>query len=104
MPCLPLCLIAAGRWTRNTFLLKSVHVIWTETHTYPTLLCYVVLSLARLRRKNRRGDSDSEDDEGGSSDEEDTKVDPKDDLRELANFERASRLQKVGTLLWCASY
>ena len=95
MPCLPLCLIAAGRWTRNTFLLKSVHVIWTETHTYPTLLCNLLRALYA---------SDSEDDEGGSSDEEDTKVDPKDDLRELANFERASRLQKVGTLLWCASY
>lgn len=52
--------------------------------------CYI-----NLNRKNRRGDSDDED-EDSSDGEEDTKVDTtKDDLRELANFERAARLQKV---------
>jgi hypothetical protein len=46
-----------------------------------------------LYRKNRRGDSDDEGD--NDSDEEEVEVTTKDDLRELANFERAARLQKV---------
>jgi hypothetical protein len=47
-----------------------------------------------IHRKNRRGDSDDEDEEGSGGEEEE-EVTTKDDLRELANFERAARLEKV---------
>mmetsp|Transcript_35135 Transcript_35135/g.65551 ORF Transcript_35135/g.65551 Transcript_35135/m.65551 type:complete len:297 (-) Transcript_35135:124-1014(-) len=49
---------------------------------------------AKQKRKNRRGDSDDEDDKD-SDDDVDVEVDTKEDLRELANFERAARLHKA---------
>ena len=49
-------------------------------------------------RKNRRGESDDEE-EGDVDDDGVVFETTSEDLRELANFERASRLQKVCSVL-----
>lgn len=52
---------------------------------------------AKAQRRNRRGDSDDDNDDGENdveSEEEETDM-SKDDLRELANFERAARLNAL---------